>query len=188
MQLFDGDFKARKGINLGGSSSRARLADKTELLKKAQREREQRERDRLLHRSANRIQAFFRGRTATGKARVAARIVWDQRVGSEWAHVQGSDAETAAAWLATTVAMFTFLYRPRQDEGRLALLSRMCLHRHDHGEFLHLPVFIELVGLMTILMLDIPLVALPFLSIDAWPVRLGKLLRIFMETIGAWDR
>lgn len=170
MYFFDGK-QSRKGIDLGGSSSQSRAErSRAELLKKAQRERDQRERDRLLHRSATLIQAFFRAKTAVRGAREVVRKDWDLRVGKEVDHAvyggSGSDSE-AAAWLATTVAMFTFLYRPRCDEGRLAMLVRICLHRRNNG---------------------VPLVALPYIDIqNVWPFRLKKLISIFIDTIATWD-
>jgi ubiquitin-protein ligase E3 C len=59
MQFFGGDFRSKKGIDLGGNKARL---DKEKLLQKAQEERRKREQERLRNKSATRLQAFYRGR------------------------------------------------------------------------------------------------------------------------------
>ncbi|KAI7850325.1 hypothetical protein BDC45DRAFT_246620 [Circinella umbellata] len=67
---FDGNFKPKRNINLGGIRSRE---DKKSLMAKAQADRRAREQERLKLRSAIKIQAFFRGRQEAGIIRQQQR-------------------------------------------------------------------------------------------------------------------
>ncbi|KAI8140679.1 hypothetical protein BJV82DRAFT_622100 [Fennellomyces sp. T-0311] len=68
---FDGNFKPKRNINLGGTKSRE---DKKSLMAKAQADRRAREQERIRLRSAIRIQAFFRGRQEAARVRQQHRV------------------------------------------------------------------------------------------------------------------
>ncbi|KAI9334179.1 hypothetical protein BD770DRAFT_402519 [Pilaira anomala] len=72
---FEGNYKPRRNINLGGVKS---VDDKRSLMAKAQAERKAREQDRLKVKSAQRIQAFFRGRKQASFIRQQLRKEFEQ--------------------------------------------------------------------------------------------------------------
>ncbi|KAI9199312.1 uncharacterized protein BJ171DRAFT_216009 [Polychytrium aggregatum] len=78
MFAFEGDFKSRRNINLGGHNTRQ---DKSALLRKAQLEREQREAERLRQKSASLIQAVWRSYCVRARAKNAERAIWDRIAG-----------------------------------------------------------------------------------------------------------
>ncbi|KAI8583464.1 hypothetical protein K450DRAFT_223827 [Umbelopsis ramanniana AG] len=67
---FEGNYKAKRNINLGGVRAQE---DKKRLLEKAQRERKAREAERLRNKTATKIQAFYRGRQEASRNRTALR-------------------------------------------------------------------------------------------------------------------
>lgn len=81
---FTGQYKKARHINLGGRNARnATTANREALLRKAQADRERRERAVVEERSAIRIQSFFRGRSEAYKHRL--------QFGSHWAPVMYND-------------------------------------------------------------------------------------------------
>ncbi|KAJ1659725.1 ubiquitin-protein ligase (E3) [Dispira simplex] len=75
MYSFEGQFKSRRPINLGGTLQH----DKKELLRRAQQERKAREEERRRHRAALTLQARFRGRHARVHLRQQWRQDWDDQ-------------------------------------------------------------------------------------------------------------
>ncbi|ORX89041.1 hypothetical protein K493DRAFT_72432 [Basidiobolus meristosporus CBS 931.73] len=114
MFSFEGDFKAKRNINLGGSRQQQ---DKKDLLKKAQLERKKREQSRKRERSAILIQSFYRGRKRAQSLRSDLRQQWNAKF---------DDAKIADL---TSSRLFQFLrelvlfYRPMHDEIRLVALA-----------------------------------------------------------------
>ncbi|KAF8980210.1 hypothetical protein BGZ46_004517 [Entomortierella lignicola] len=72
--MFDGSFKSRRTINLGGNKQQV---DKQKLLRQAQEERRVREAERRRLKAAENIQAWYRGRSVAIKVRQDLRADWD---------------------------------------------------------------------------------------------------------------
>ncbi|KAI9355105.1 hypothetical protein DFJ73DRAFT_826193 [Zopfochytrium polystomum] len=179
MMHFGGEFKQRRGINLGGSSTARAAADRAELLRKAQAERQLRERERLRLRAAARIQAFVRGRWAAAAARAALRAEWDHimdvgLLATATEAVLGRDdralrRSAAAERISLATAMLVFFYREHIDGDRLASFCR-CVTSVDP------------------LVSDLPLLFVPFdSSCSRWPFRLRQFLSIVVKTLRDWD-
>ncbi|KAI9340255.1 hypothetical protein BDR26DRAFT_1007571 [Obelidium mucronatum] len=73
--MFDGGFKSKRAISLGGSKGGA--TDKQALLRQNQLERNQREREKLRQKSATKIQSFVRSKAALSQQRADERIAFD---------------------------------------------------------------------------------------------------------------
>ncbi|KAF9567255.1 hypothetical protein EC968_003459 [Mortierella alpina] len=85
--MFDGSFKQKRTINLGGNKQQI---DKQKLLRQAQEERRIREAERQRLRAAERIQAWYRGRTVAFNVRQDLRVLWDQETRALQAQAQAS--------------------------------------------------------------------------------------------------
>ncbi|KAJ3183099.1 hypothetical protein HDU87_007521 [Geranomyces variabilis] len=117
MFSFEGDFKNKRNINLGGKS--AKVADKAELLRKAQRERQNRERERLRLQSAQTVQAFWRGRSCVKRLRAAARVEWDSDLAAALHQLAATDQKAVAQTALRLAQRFLFFYSPTHDHQRL---------------------------------------------------------------------
>ncbi|KAJ3167663.1 hypothetical protein HDU88_002110 [Geranomyces variabilis] len=117
MFSFEGDFKNKRNINLGGKSSK--VADKAELLRKAQRERQNRERERLRLQSAQKVQAFWRGRSCVKRLRAAARVEWDSDLAAALNQLAALDGKSVAQTALRLTQRFLFFFSPIHDHQRL---------------------------------------------------------------------
>ncbi|KAJ3401659.1 hypothetical protein HDU80_005826 [Chytriomyces hyalinus] len=128
--MFSGEFKSRRGVNLGGASSKT---DKSALLRQAQLERAARERDKKHAKSATRIQAFVRGRSDVFEAKRCLRQELDgllvlnggisgdglgALVDSGQAGVQ-EDGSIVATQRALRIILFVFSFKQYGDVERL---------------------------------------------------------------------
>ncbi|KAJ3255753.1 hypothetical protein HDU77_003522 [Chytriomyces hyalinus] len=128
--MFSGEFKSRRGVNLGGASSKT---DKSALLRQAQLERAARERDKKHAKSATRIQAFVRGRSDVFEAKRSLRQELDgllvlnggisgdglgALVDSGQAGVQ-EDGSIVATQRALRIILFVFSFEQYGDVERL---------------------------------------------------------------------
>ncbi|KAI9172891.1 ubiquitin-protein ligase (E3) [Blastocladiella emersonii ATCC 22665] len=112
--MFDGSFRSKRTINLGGRSTAAAAnKDRAALLRQAQEERRAREEERARQSSARRIQALFRSHAARMRWRAGQRAAWDAAVNS------GPPAD----WVALLrVLAFFFDHTVPGDVQRLATL------------------------------------------------------------------
>ncbi|KAI9033013.1 hypothetical protein DFJ74DRAFT_627859 [Hyaloraphidium curvatum] len=101
--LFDGDPRKRRNVNLGGASA-SRATTKSAVVADTRAARAARDLEARQHRSARKIQAFFRGRTAVARARKADLAAFD----SAFAGARAS-GPTGPADLLELVRRFTFL-------------------------------------------------------------------------------
>ncbi|KAF9162979.1 hypothetical protein DFQ26_003070 [Actinomortierella ambigua] len=124
--MFDGSFKSRKAISLGGNRQQV---DKQRLLRQAQEERRAREAERLRLRSAEHIQAWYRGRKIAADLRQELRTSWDKDVLALEAHLQSTTSDPTA--IATSVhhitRKFLFFFRPAWDHTRLVRMLNLTL-------------------------------------------------------------
>ncbi|KAG0030324.1 hypothetical protein BGZ81_002810 [Podila clonocystis] len=128
--MFDGSFKSKRTINLGGNKQQI---DKQKLLRQAQEERRIREAERLRLKSAERIQAWYRGRTVAAKTREDLRAAWDQEIAVCAVQLLMNDnaatIEQLASRVPTLVSRFLLFYRPAIDHFRLVKLSGLLLSK-----------------------------------------------------------
>ncbi|KAF9580734.1 hypothetical protein BGW38_002499 [Lunasporangiospora selenospora] len=92
--MFDGSFKAKRTINLGGNKQQV---DKQRLLRQAQEERRLREAERARQKAAENIQAWYRGRRVAANYRQELRASWDEEFQALQQLVQQSHSEPATA-------------------------------------------------------------------------------------------
>ncbi|KAJ1967675.1 ubiquitin-protein ligase (E3) [Dispira parvispora] len=108
MYSFEGQFKSRRPINLGGTPQH----DKKELLRRAHQERKAREEERRRHQAATKLQARFRGQRTRAHLQQKWRQDWDaqRRNGT-----QTSKDQLYQSWLT-----LLYYYRPTMaDQERL---------------------------------------------------------------------
>ncbi|KAI9264431.1 hypothetical protein BY458DRAFT_556842 [Sporodiniella umbellata] len=98
---FEGNYKPKRNINLGGVKSGG---DKKSLLLKTQKERKAREELRIKDKSAQQIQAFYRGRQQAAKTRHELRCLFSRLL-----------TETSPQLLTMTRALLLF-YQPDKDQ------------------------------------------------------------------------
>ncbi|KAG9291049.1 hypothetical protein G9A89_012921 [Geosiphon pyriformis] len=134
MFSFEGDFKSRRQINLGGQRYQE---DRQLLLRRTQDQRKAREAERLRLKSATKIQAFYRGRKAASNARDSERSNWDQEAQIFLEKSGKWDAETAHV-LTHLVRSFLFFYRQHLDSQRF-LLCQILSKKSKDSEILFLP-------------------------------------------------
>ncbi|KAI8922880.1 hypothetical protein BC831DRAFT_57764 [Entophlyctis helioformis] len=160
---FDGDYKSRRNINLGGSN-KARQ-DKEALLRQAQQERLMREQERRRMASASRIQAFYRGRRVSRHASQEQRQAFDHRVmpllhtfadpSLAASERQSSPLQDPASLMDATARLLLF-WSVSKDTDRLAALA-VCLAQPSADA-------------------DIPFVLLPFVRCADQGLRWKRLL------------
>ncbi|GJJ77422.1 ubiquitin-protein ligase E3 C [Entomortierella parvispora] len=122
--MFDGSFKARRTINLGGNKQQV---DKQRLLRQAQEERRLREAERLRQKSAERIQAWYRGRTVARTVRQDLRQAWDQETLALETSIRSGDTSLVQECDGAHASVRTFLifFRPAVDHKRLVRLCSL---------------------------------------------------------------
>ncbi|CEP08172.1 hypothetical protein [Parasitella parasitica] len=108
---FEGNFKPRRNINLGGVK---KVDDKRFLLAKAQSERKAREQERLKLKSAQQIQSLFRGRREASSTRQQLRQEFHQLLS---ANTQSFDPKT----LMALTRQLIFFYQTREEEDAQCL-------------------------------------------------------------------
>ncbi|KAF9919574.1 hypothetical protein FBU30_010850 [Linnemannia zychae] len=120
--MFDGSFKSRRTISLGGNKQQV---DKQKLLRQAQEERRIREAERARNKAAERIQAWYRGRTVAANVRQDLRQKWDrdmvtlqQTIGSAAQLNPAIIAEISKQSEAAALKLLIF-FRPRVDHDRI---------------------------------------------------------------------
>ncbi|KAF9125060.1 hypothetical protein BGW39_007686 [Mortierella sp. 14UC] len=123
--MFDGSFKSRRTINLGGNKQQV---DKQKLLRQAQEERRIREAERARLKAAERIQAWYRGRTVAARVRQDIRDTWDMDIVA-LQHSVGSTPQLTPDAIAqisseveSTVQKLLIFFRPRLDHQRVVRL------------------------------------------------------------------
>ncbi|KAI8816378.1 uncharacterized protein EV422DRAFT_571763 [Fimicolochytrium jonesii] len=162
MFTFEGDFKSRRNINLGGRKKD--LEDKKELLRRAQAERKERERERAKERAAIDVQAFWRGRKHMKRFYASIREQWDTEIKSAAASTSNA---IPPAKVSSLVRRFLFFYSPlMMDRVRLVELLCPLLLRGGSGTSLRN-------------------VIAPFPSMDAkeWQYILVKLCRVCLANL-----
>ncbi|KAF9431813.1 hypothetical protein BGZ76_011669 [Entomortierella beljakovae] len=132
--MFDGSFKSKRAISLGGNKQQA---DKQKLLRQAQEERRIREAERKRLKAAENIQAWYRGRTVAIRVRQELRTNWDRNTTALYHSIQSSIASpttTSSLSLAqvtseaeSAVQNFLIFYRSQQDHRRLVQLCKLLL-------------------------------------------------------------
>ncbi|CAM0136747.1 unnamed protein product [Umbelopsis sp. WA50703] len=100
---FEGNYKAKRNINLGGVRAQE---DKKRLLEKAQRERKAREAERVRVRNATRIQAFYRGRRAAYGTRRLLQETFNQKFAELRHAFQSDDTSSDKAQLLVVTMRF----------------------------------------------------------------------------------
>ncbi|KAF9903122.1 hypothetical protein EC991_004148 [Linnemannia zychae] len=123
--MFDGSFKSRRTINLGGNKQQV---DKQKLLRQAQEERRIREAERARLKAAERVQAWYRGRTVAARVRQDVRDTWDMDIITLQNNV-GSTAQLTPDAIAqlseeaeSTVQKLLFFFRAKFDHHRAVQL------------------------------------------------------------------
>ncbi|CAG8703781.1 13370_t:CDS:10, partial [Dentiscutata erythropus] len=160
---FEGNFKTRPKINLGGQRVQE---DKSTLIKKNKEQRRERDNERLRQKSAIKIQAFYRGRNVAGNLRNKERAVWDQNAESIFRAVHTKWDVNAAASLVELVRSFLFFYRSTHDAQRELCLCQILWKK----------------------MFDVETIFVPFYYEDlryTWFHQLKKLLLIFIKSVGS---
>ncbi|CAG8700294.1 2723_t:CDS:10 [Cetraspora pellucida] len=160
---FEGNFKTRPKINLGGQRVQE---DKSTLIKKNKEQRRERDNERLRQKSAVKIQAFYRGRNVAGNLRNKERAVWDQKAESIFRAAHNKWDVNAATSLVDLVRNFLFFYRPNHDIQR-----ELCLCQ-----------------ILRMQMFDVETIFVPFYYEDlrhTWFHQLKKLLLIFLKSVGS---
>ncbi|KAG0273284.1 hypothetical protein BGZ95_010907 [Linnemannia exigua] len=169
--MFDGSFKSKRTINLGGNKQQV---DKQKLLRQAQEERRIREAERARLKAAERIQAWYRGRTVAARVRQDIRDTWDKDI-ITLQHNIGSIAQLTSNIIAqlskeaeSIVQKLFLFFRPRLDHQRLVQLCSI----------LSLPTGST----------KTRLVAIPFQSTpdqqSSWRQLLGRLLPVLVQHFG----
>ncbi|KAK3848260.1 MAG: hypothetical protein J3R72DRAFT_518935 [Linnemannia gamsii] len=169
--MFDGSFKSKRTINLGGNKQQV---DKQKLLRQAQEERRIREAERARLKAAERIQAWYRGRTVAARVRQDIRDTWDRDI-ITLHHNIGSIAQLTSNTISqlskeaeSTVQKLLIFFRPGLDHQRVVQLCSI----------LSLPTGSS----------KTRLVAIPFQSTpdqqSSWRQLLGRLLPILVQHFG----
>ncbi|KAF9390781.1 hypothetical protein BGX21_011385 [Mortierella sp. AD011] len=128
--MFDGSFKSRRTINLGGNKQQI---DKQKLLRQAQEERRIREAERKQLKAAENIQAWYRGRTVAIKVRQDLRASWDHNISVLLQSTQASPAspsssvsiEQLSQGVESVAQKFLIFYRSQHDHQRLVQLCTL---------------------------------------------------------------
>ncbi|CAG8643119.1 2240_t:CDS:2, partial [Dentiscutata heterogama] len=160
---FEGNFKTRPKINLGGQRVQE---DKSTLIKKNKEQRRERDNERLRQKSAIRIQAFYRGRNVAGNLRNKERAVWDQNAESIFRAAHTKWDVNAAASLVELVRSFLFFYRSTRDAQRELCLCQILWKKMFDVETIFVPFYYE----------DLR---------NTWFHQLKKLLLIFIKSVGS---
>lgn len=115
---FEGNYKPRRNINLGGVKS---VDDKRSLLAKAQAERRAREQDRLKLKSAQRLQAFYRGRKQASVIRQQLRLEFETLLTTTTTTklAQHLDTEEQKSNIFTLTRQIVLFYQPGVDNKYL---------------------------------------------------------------------
>ncbi|KAG0234785.1 hypothetical protein BGW41_001008 [Actinomortierella wolfii] len=174
--MFDGSFKSRRTINLGGNKQQV---DKQRLLRQAQEERRAREAERLRLRSAERIQAWYRGRKAASNLRQELRTSWDLDTAQLEAFLAANASEAPsttdiASSIHQVTRKFLLFFRPAWDHARLIKMCNLLLSDVQHH------------------VATIKTAILPFVisgSEQDWGLLLARLLRLLsssMRDCGSW--
>ncbi|KAG0372985.1 hypothetical protein BGX24_012320 [Mortierella sp. AD032] len=169
--MFDGSFKSKRTINLGGNKQQV---DKQKLLRQAQEERRIREAERARLKAAERIQAWYRGRTVAARVRQDIRDTWDRDI-ITLQHNIGSIVQLTSNTISqlskeaeSSVQKLLIFFRPRLDHQRVVQLCSI----------LSLPTGSS----------KTRLVAIPFQSTpdpqSSWRQLLGRLLPILVQHFG----
>ncbi|KAG0212100.1 hypothetical protein BGX28_006861 [Mortierella sp. GBA30] len=175
--MFDGSFKSRRTINLGGNKQQI---DKQRLLRQAQEERRIREAERQRSKAAERIQAWYRGRTVAAKVRQDIRTDWDQE--TRMLQLQIQQVSSSECSLATTLQQF--VQGTESVVQKFLVFFRPCLDRS------------RLVQLCSLLLLFVNgsssrLISIPFRGTvhqrSSWKPLLGRLLRVLVRQLGEYS-
>ncbi|KAF8940178.1 hypothetical protein BGZ47_007837 [Haplosporangium gracile] len=172
--MFDGSFKSRRTINLGGNKQQV---DKQKLLRQAQEERRIREAERARLKAAERIQAWYRGRTVAAGVRQDIRDTWDSEA-ITLQHNLGSTAQLPPTTIAqlsneaeSSVQKLLIFFRPRFDHQRVVQLCSNLL--------------------LTAGATKTRIVAIPFQSTPdqqaTWQRLLGRLLPVLVQHLGDYS-
>ncbi|KAF9956268.1 hypothetical protein BGZ72_002857 [Mortierella alpina] len=166
--MFDGSFKQKRTINLGGNKQQV---DKQKLLRQAQEERRIREAERQRLKAAERIQAWYRGRTVAFNVRQDLRVLWDQGTRTLQEQAQASPPaalDQLAQGTTSAVQKFLIFFRPRYDHSRLVQLCSLLLQPTSGNQS--------------------RLVSIPFHGTfgqqSAWRILLGRLLMVLVPQLG----
>ncbi|XP_077981688.1 ubiquitin-protein ligase E3C-like [Glandiceps talaboti] len=117
---FDGDFRTRPKVSLGGASKKEQ---KDSLLLKNQLERQKRENQRQRISSAKRIQCWWRASTVRYKLKVATRLEFDKLIQlclKEKYHMSSKS-------LSEVQRLVLFFYKESQDAERLVSLCQLLI-------------------------------------------------------------
>ncbi|KAF9204758.1 hypothetical protein BGZ49_004916 [Haplosporangium sp. Z 27] len=125
--MFDGSFKSRRTINLGGNKQQV---DKQKLLRQAQEERRVREAERRRLKAAENIQAWYRGRSVAIKVRQDLRADWDPTTKTLLQSIQAFTTSPTSPELIDQISQevesvtqkFLIFYRSQHDHQRLVRL------------------------------------------------------------------
>ncbi|XP_076346418.1 ubiquitin-protein ligase E3C [Tachypleus tridentatus] len=123
MYSFEGDFRRRPQVSLGGASKKV---PRDELLQRAAVERHQRELSRLRWQSAITIQAAVRGHLAREKEKAIQRKEFDGIY--KLCGQQSSELQTSHM-VRTLIHRIGFFYSESEDASRLAWLGQICLRK-----------------------------------------------------------
>ncbi|CAL8313718.1 unnamed protein product [Merluccius merluccius] len=130
MFSFEGDFKTRPKVSLGGAS---RKEEKASLLHRTQEERRKREDERRRLKNAIIIQSYIRGYQDRKQQHSIQRCRFDERVGQIQA---GGAQQLDGVNLSLITRQLIFFYRQGPDAQRLVWLCQS-LVKH-HGQFVSL--------------------------------------------------
>ncbi|KAI9001958.1 hypothetical protein BC832DRAFT_593809 [Gaertneriomyces semiglobifer] len=136
MFSFEGNFKKERNINLGGKRQQI---DKQELLRKAQLERQQRERERKRIQSATTIQAFWRGRACARRVRQEQRAAWDAAFGAIHDQIAVLDPPRVGKVVLQLWHHLSLFYSPTYDLSRLDGFCRFLLLTYNEAPLVFAP-------------------------------------------------
>ncbi|KAF9427442.1 hypothetical protein BGZ94_004884 [Podila epigama] len=168
--MFDGNFKAKRNINLGGNKQQI---DKQRLLRQAQEERRIRELERRRLKAAEQIQAWYRGRRVAANIRIDARATWDNNIADFEREIQVVTNATNDSFIQRVQSLtlrLMFFFRASADHFRLARLARVLLSKH-------------LTSQQTLLMMPLQSSS----DSKGWTIALSRLLALALRHLGAYS-
>ncbi|KAJ1972311.1 ubiquitin-protein ligase (E3), partial [Dimargaris xerosporica] len=122
MFSFEGNFKSRRAISLGG----AKKEDKALLLRRAQEQRQRRDRERRQAQAAVAIQAAYRSHAARQAARQQQRVAWDEAIRHIASHPRDSTPSISLDAIAHLLLRLVFFFDPALDYPRIQVMSGVC--------------------------------------------------------------
>ncbi|KAJ1979654.1 ubiquitin-protein ligase (E3) [Dimargaris verticillata] len=122
MFSFEGKFKSRRAISLGG----AKKEDKALLLRRAQEQRQRRDRERRQAQAAVTIQATYRSHAARQATRQRQRVAWDEAIRHVSSDTLGRTQSTSLDTIVCLLQSLVFFFDPSLDYPRIRDMTDLC--------------------------------------------------------------